>query len=110
MLALALGSIVVSACTAGDIPAAPADDPELVVGRTVYANQCASCHGPDGGGGRGTQLNGGMVELTYPDPDDQRAVVADGLRTMPGFSGRLSAEEIDAVVRYTREIIDRVPG
>lgn len=103
-----LASVALTACTAGDVPAAPADDPELVLGRTVYANQCASCHGPDGGGGRGTQLNGGMLERAHPDPAAQRDIVANGRGTMPGFSGRLSAEEIDAVVRYTREIINDV--
>ena len=43
---------------------------------------------------------------TYPDAADQVAVVRDGRRSMPSFGGTLSEAEIEAVVRYTREVLD----
>ena len=92
-------------CSAGVAPEVPAGDPELVLGREVYIANCMSCHGSTGGGGRGTKLNDGRVIESFDDPADQVALVAVGRGAMPGFEGRLSGEEIDAVVRYTREAL-----
>ena len=102
--AVAVASVV-TGCVAGDVPAAPADDAELVEGQTLYQANCVACHGTDGGGGSGSRLNGGRLLERYPDPDEQLAIVTDGRRAMPAFSGRFSSEELEAVVRYTREII-----
>ena len=41
----------------------------------------------------------------YPDPADQIAVVTNGRGGMPAFGDRLSAEEIAAVVEYTRTVL-----
>ena len=80
-------------------------DQELVLGRDVYKRRCANCHGAAGGGGTGPQLSDGAVAEQYPDPVDQRAIIADGRNAMPSFSGSLSTTELDAVVRYTREVL-----
>jgi hypothetical protein len=37
-------------------------------GRTVYAEQCAVCHGPSGEGGLGDKLAGGQGTLAMPKP------------------------------------------
>jgi mono/diheme cytochrome c family protein len=71
-------------------------------GADVYAASCASCHGPDGGGGVGPALGGGAVVDSYPDEADQVAVITDGRGGMPAFGDALSAEEIQAVTSYTR--------
>jgi len=99
---LAAAALALSAC-AGDVPAAPADDAQLVLGREVYASNCQACHGADGGGATGPRLNDGVMELNYPDPADAFTVIANGKDRMPAFSGKLSDEEIEAVVRFTRE-------
>ena len=95
---------------AGDPPEVPLGpdgqpDPVLAEGRAVYAKHCASCHGRSGGGGQGPRLNNGAVVEAYPDVDDQVAVVADGNGTMPSFVGRLTDRQIEAVTRYTREVL-----
>jgi mono/diheme cytochrome c family protein len=36
---------------------------------------------------------------------DQVLVVAGGRGSMPGFGGRYSLAELEAVVRYTREVL-----
>ncbi len=92
-------------CSVGVAPDAPADDPVLVQGRTIYIESCMNCHGSAGGGGRGSKLNEGRVLEAYPDPADQTAVVAVGAEAMPGFDEKLTTDEIDAVVRYTREVL-----
>jgi len=98
-----------TACTAGTAVEAPSDDAELVLGQAVYTNNCASCHGADGAGRRGAALNGDALLTSYPDPADLRALIAAGRRTMPAFDGRLTDEQLDAVVRYTREVLSTAP-
>lgn len=98
-------SMALSACVSADVPEAPPDDPVLVEGRVLYIANCVSCHGDDGGGGVGSKLNEGRLFDRYPDPAEQYAVVAEGRRAMPAFESKLTAAELDAVVRYTREVI-----
>jgi mono/diheme cytochrome c family protein len=74
-----------------------------VSGQEVYADHCARCHGAEGEGGRGPTLAGGAVVEEYPEVEDQLDVVREGRGTMPAFGRRLSAEELRAVVDYTRE-------
>jgi mono/diheme cytochrome c family protein len=71
-------------------------------GHEVFTSNCAGCHGPEGEGGTGPRLAGEVV-VAYPDVDDQVAVVRDGRGTMPSFQDRLTPEQIQAVVDYTRE-------
>jgi mono/diheme cytochrome c family protein len=79
-----------------------------VDGAAFYGQRCAGCHGGDGSGGIGPRLGGGRVVANFPDPQDQIAVVTNGRRGMPAFAERLSAEEIAAVVEYTRTVLAEV--
>jgi polyvinyl alcohol dehydrogenase (cytochrome) len=71
-------------------------------GRAVYEERCASCHGGNGEGASGPTLAGVADRLTV---DDHVAVVRDGRGQMPGWDGRLSDEEIEAVVDYERSVL-----
>lgn len=104
-LALAAPLIVAAGLTAcaGEVPDVTSGDPVLVLGREVYSRNCVGCHGASGQGGTGTKLNDGLAAEEYPDPADQFAVIANGKDQMPAFSGKLSDDEIEAVVRFTRE-------
>lgn len=96
-----LVALLLSACA--EEVALPADaDPELVEGAEVFRNSCARCHGASGRGGIGPTLQ--QIE-TRLDDQAQRDVVVNGRKTMPRFGSTLSEREIDAVVRYTREIL-----
>lgn len=105
VVVLALGG----ACAgeAPDVPLGPDGEPdaELVAGRDVYQRRCAACHGSSGNGGTGPKLSDGEVVANFPDPADQRAIIADGKNGMPSFAGSLSTAELDAVVRYTRDVL-----
>jgi mono/diheme cytochrome c family protein len=79
-----------------------------VDGAAIFGQSCAGCHGGDGSGGIGPRLAGGRVVANFPDPQDQIAVVTNGRGGMPAFSERLSAEEIAAVVEYTRTVLAEV--
>ncbi len=106
---LALSTLVVTACATGvpEVPAGPDGqrDEVLVVGRDVYRRNCVNCHANDGGGGKGAKLKDGAVVEKYPDAADQAAVIRNGRGQMPSFDGRLTDAEIDAVVRFTREVL-----
>lgn len=109
-LALIIGAALLSGC-AGGAPALPlgADglpDPELVVGQTVFQGRCATCHGSTGSGGTGKKLSDGEVVARYPDDAVQNSIITNGLGgRMPAFREVLTTEEIEAVVRYTREVL-----
>jgi len=110
-LVLTIGAAVLLGGCAGGAPPLPlgADglpDPELVVGQTVFQGRCATCHGSTGSGGTGTKLSDGDVLVKYPDAAVQGSIVTNGLGgRMPAFRDVLTPEEIEAVVRYTREIL-----
>ena len=106
----AVTAAVIAACFAfaacsAEPPAVTVDDPELVQGREVYAANCASCHGADGGGGLGRKLSEGAVVASYPDIKDQIDLIANGEGAMPAYVGRLTGEQMQAVARYTREVL-----
>ena len=108
--ALVCVSAAAAACSAGGVPEVPVGpggepDPVLVAGRQTYIERCANCHGDDGSGGQGPKLSEGGAVTQYPDIAEQIAVVANGVRAMPDFAGTLTPVEIEAVVRYTREVL-----
>lgn len=102
----------------------------LADGADVYAQECAVCHTPGGGGsGTGPKLNGGEVLLTFPDDPEnlglaqhvawvalgtdgtgegdqygaaERGRVAGWFANMPGHYDDLTATEILAAVLYER--------
>lgn len=86
-------------------PAAEGADAEfddlVASGAVVYDQRCAGCHGDQGQGGQGPRLADTVV-VNFPDATEQFALVADGRGAMPGFADTLTAEEIAAVVTFTR--------
>lgn len=87
---------------AGQIELDENANPELLLGRDVYRQNCSSCHGPTGGGAIGPSLR--QIE-TRLELDAQREIVVNGREGMPRFASKLSDEEIDAVVRLVREVL-----
>ena len=62
-------------------------------GAALFAQRCASCHGPEGEGRFGPRLHGqATVE-----------VVTNGRGNMPAFGQVLSDDQIAAVVAYANE-------
>ena len=73
-------------------------------GAQVFAANCATCHGSDGGGGTGPQLAGGAAKARFPDAEDEVAFVTKGSGAMPSFGGQLTPAQIRQVVEYTRTL------
>jgi len=104
-------ALVIGACAAGELKALPLDengqpDPVHVIGQDIWAARCATCHGSTGNGGTGPKLNEGRVLEKYPELSVQASVIANGVGVrMPAFREKLSVAEIEAVTRYTREVL-----
>lgn len=110
VLLFLIGVTALVAGCAADTPAVPLGpdgepDPVLAVGRDIWSQHCASCHGASGGGGSGPKLSDGKVVEAFPDAADESRLVLDGIGEMPGFAGKLSDSQVEAVVRYTREVL-----
>jgi mono/diheme cytochrome c family protein len=75
-------------------------------GATIYAQNCARCHGNDGRAQtpKGRQVD--AVDLTSdewtPDYARDTRIVTKGKGSMPSFKNKLTAAEISAVVQYIR--------
>jgi len=111
VVALAVASLV--ACGSDDYsgiapPGSDAPAGEAGEGAATFRANCASCHAADGSGGHGPKIGDGTAagHLTV---EQMRALVANGRGSMPGFAGRLTAEEIAAVVAFVRDDLRSAP-
>jgi mono/diheme cytochrome c family protein len=75
-------------------------------GHALYTTHCARCHGADGAGDRrsvglfpGLDLHKAPPIVTHAHGAAYRTI-AQGYGAMPGFSHKLTLEEIEAVVSY----------
>ena len=97
----------------------------IAVGQQVYsgAAACAGCHGSNGGGGVGPSFIGGALYKTFPTCADHAKWIQLGsagwqaevgaaygaedtisIGGMPGFQGKLTEEELMAVVVFERVV------
>ncbi|CAN5841014.1 hypothetical protein BH23DEI1_BH23DEI1_01340 [soil metagenome] len=85
--------------TASERAVAALDDPSAlqVLGEELYARQCASCHGVEGGGGMGPRLAG---NARAAQAANVRSAITFGRGMMPGFGAVLESEEIDVLVLW----------
>ena len=106
-----VAGVLVTACggPSPEVPLGPDGQPDAVLeaGRTVYGAQCSNCHGNEGQGGRGKPLNQGRALERYPEIEAMIQVVVEGKGSgMPSFEEKLEPDEIEAVVRYIREVLN----
>ncbi len=71
---------------------------DLQLGKTTFESTCSVCHGLDGGGGMGPNIQGIPFSLGMEATID---VIKSGMSGgMPAFGGQLSAAQIQHVVQY----------
>jgi len=78
-------------------------------GAAIYKAKCAMCHGADGSASTGMGKSMGLKPLGSPEVQktsaaDMSALVTNGKGKMPAFKGKLSDEEITAVVQYVKTL------
>jgi cbb3-type cytochrome c oxidase subunit III len=71
------------------------------VGASVYAKNCAACHGAGGAGGIGPAL-AGNPHVNIDNPHAMLITIVLGRNLMPSWRGQLSAGDIAAVATYVR--------
>lgn len=98
--------------TAEERPKPPEE--ETVSGADLYAQQCATCHGPQGAGSGGAFPPLVETEWVTGDEETPIRIVLHGLQgrirvndtaysgVMPAFGARLSNEEVAAILTYIR--------
>ncbi len=70
----------------------------------LFASKCAACHGKDGKG-TPTGKKMGAKDLAGETSEPVAEIagdIANGKGKMPGFKGKLSPEEIDAIAQYVK--------
>lgn len=77
-------------------------DPQA--GEQIFADNCSTCHGPDGGGGSAPSLQD--PELA-DDPDRVVDQIVDGGGGMPPFGDQLSEQEISDVAAFIVEDVSQ---
>jgi cytochrome c6 len=78
-------------------------------GAATFKAKCAMCHGADGSASTGMGKSMGLKPLGSPEVQkmsdaDMSALVANGKGKMPAFKGKLSDEDISAVVKYVKTL------
>ena len=73
--------------------------PQEQSAQQIYQQNCAGCHGDEGGGGVGPALAGNRA---LEDAAQTTNRIVNGGGGMPAYGGRLSEEQISAVVTYIR--------
>ena len=83
-------------------------------GSAIYAEKCKKCHGDKGEGNpkaieklcKGVELEKLKLDTIASKSDEEvRKLIAEGKEKMPAYAEKLSAEEIDAVVAYCRQLV-----
>lgn len=87
-------SLLIASCGGGS-------EADVERGATIYAQQCARCHGDEGQGNLGPSLVG-IADL-FQEASGQELFVSNGGAGMPRFADILSEDEIRDVVAYTRQ-------
>lgn len=74
-------------------------------GAFLFQTYCAACHGPQGEGGVGPALNA-RGRVRQMDEETLRGIIRQGRpgTAMPAWGERLSEEEIEALIRFLREL------
>lgn len=126
LLIVGITAIFVMGACGGMKPTASAGNGKAtsgpVDGKAIYEKQCAVCHGATGGGGVGpafSKASDSQLLTLFPNaqsqvefvtkgsaafPDGYGATKKRGTGAMPAFSSILKAEEIEAVVKYERQL------
>ncbi len=78
-------------------------------GAAIFKAKCAMCHGADGSASTGMGKSMGLKPLGSPEVQkmsdaDMTAFVTNGKGKMPAFKGKLSDDEISAVVKYVHTL------
>jgi mono/diheme cytochrome c family protein len=103
------GVLIFSACQSSPNREVAAGSDELAKARAIFQRECATCHGAKGEGTAMTQfvanVNLKSAQARALSDEQLRQQIINGKGAMPPFAGRLTPDQIDALVRYIRREI-----
>jgi mono/diheme cytochrome c family protein len=70
-------------------------------GKAIFEDKCARCHGRDGTKGL---LGAKNLQISHLPDAELLQVVTKGRRIMPAWGKRLSAQELQQVVSYVKQL------
>jgi mono/diheme cytochrome c family protein len=73
------------------------DEPSPIDAAGLFTSNCSGCHGQDRSGGRGPAL---LPDRLTGEAGQYAKIISEGQGGMPAFSGKLSAEEINAIAEW----------
>jgi mono/diheme cytochrome c family protein len=78
-------------------------------GAAIFKAKCSMCHGPNGDASSGMAKGMGLKPLSSPEVQkmsdaDLTALVTNGKGKMPASKGKLTDDEISAVVKYVKTL------
>jgi len=99
-------------CLAAPVLAAQAPAPD---GKALYTKNCQACHGPRGvpSAALAKQMKIPAFDAAFVaarSADSVEAVIKHGGKSMKGFAGRLTPDEVKAVAAYVRELAPAKAG
>jgi mono/diheme cytochrome c family protein len=78
---------------------AEVETPDVSLGAELFASSCSGCHGPQGEGGIGLALAGGLDR--FETVEDVARFVSTGIPgRMPGFETRMTPDQVNAISQY----------
>lgn len=98
-----IGMAALSLAAAMAVPAVAQDD-----AAALYKSKCQVCHGADGKGGpAGTKLGARdfhSPEVAKESDADLATIIKDGKNKMPKYDGKLTDDQIKALVKFIRTL------
>jgi mono/diheme cytochrome c family protein len=75
----------------------------------LFQSKCSTCHGADGSGNTPAGRAAGAKDFRDPEVVKEvdvelQEVIERGRKKMPGYQGKLSEDQVDALVRYIRQL------
>jgi len=87
------------------VPQLAADGKAMATARNLFQNNCAQCHGSDGGGARGFPNLSDKNWQWGGDPDTVvQTIMAGRIAAMPAWGQVLGAAGVDQVVAYVQQL------
>lgn len=77
--------------------------PPDATGEQVFSQICATCHAADMTGGVGPPLGPDSHAASQTD-EYLRVTITNGRGRMPSFSNTLTSDQVEAVIRYMRQV------
>jgi len=68
----------------------------------AYEKNCAHCHGKTAGGRKFGGPSLASIKVASASDDDLRSIISNGKGKMPKYEGKLTPDEIDALVHEIR--------